>query len=55
MLGLYDEVQNTLISEVDKVYQEAFLAGRKELSYTADLPKLRYVFAFMVSLQVLAL
>lgn len=47
-LALYDRIQDKLIEEIDMVWTEAQRAGRKELSYTEDLPKFRYTLAFMV-------
>lgn len=38
-----------MIEEIDGVYEGAAREGRKELYYTEDLPKFRYVLAFMVS------
>lgn len=53
MLALYDDVQDQMTQEIDRVYKEAGEAGRTELSYTEDLPKFRYLLAFMVSRQPL--
>lgn len=47
-LALYDRVQNRLIEEVDRIYNEAEKEGRDELTFTDDLPKFRYLLAFMV-------
>lgn len=48
-LALNGSVQDKMIDEIDRVYSEAAQAGRSELSYSEDLPKFRYVLAFMVS------
>ena len=47
VLALYPQVQDRLIQEIDRVYDEANKAGR-ELSYKDDLSKFRYTLAFMV-------
>jgi cytochrome P450 len=49
MLALYSDVQDQIIEEADRIRKEAREAGREELSYTEDLPKFRYLIAFMVS------
>jgi hypothetical protein len=38
-----------MIKEIDRIYTEAEMAGRKELSFDEDLPKFKYVLAFMAS------
>lgn len=50
VLALYDNLQDRMVEEIDRVYEEAAREGRKELSYTEDLPKFRYILAFMVCL-----
>ncbi|KAK4983975.1 hypothetical protein LTR50_006885 [Elasticomyces elasticus] len=47
VLTLYDDIQGRMIEEIDRVHSEAESAGRKELSYVEDLPKFRYILAFM--------
>ncbi|KAF1829167.1 putative cytochrome P450 oxidoreductase [Decorospora gaudefroyi] len=46
-LALYPAVQDCLIEEVDRVWTEAERAGRSELSLVHDMPKFRYLIAFM--------
>ena len=53
MLALFGDIQDRLVEEIDHVYEEAAREGRTELSYTEDLPKFRYVLAFMVSLSAM--
>lgn len=48
VLALFEPLQNAIIQEIDQIYEEAEKAGRTELLYTEDLPKFRYVLAFMV-------
>ncbi|KAF9894899.1 hypothetical protein FE257_004521 [Aspergillus nanangensis] len=47
VLAMYDDIQDEIIAEVRRITQEAEAAGRSELSYTEDLPKFRYLLAFM--------
>ncbi|KAL2829471.1 cytochrome P450 [Aspergillus cavernicola] len=47
VLVLYPDIQNQIIEEVHRVYVEAARAGRSELTYEDDLPKFRYLLAFM--------
>ncbi|KAL4746662.1 hypothetical protein BDW72DRAFT_207140 [Aspergillus terricola var. indicus] len=47
VLALYDDIQDAIIAEVRRIKQEAEAAGRSELSYDEDLPKFRYLLAFM--------
>lgn len=49
VLALYEPLQDAITQEIDRIYEEAEKAGRKELLYTEDLPKFRYLLAFMVS------
>ena len=49
-LAMNSVIQDQMIEEVDRIYDEASKAGRTELSYAEDMPKFRYVLAFMVSL-----
>jgi cytochrome P450 len=48
ILALYPDIQNRLIEEVDRIWAEAAREGRSELSHTHDMPKFRYMIAFMV-------
>ncbi|KAL2822606.1 cytochrome P450 [Aspergillus granulosus] len=47
VLALNGPVQDAVIAEIRRVYREAAAAGRSELSYDEDLPKFRYLLAFM--------
>ncbi|KAL4916486.1 cytochrome P450 [Aspergillus aurantiobrunneus] len=47
VLALYSDIQDAVAAEVRRVYREAAAAGRSELSYDEDLPKFRYLLAFM--------
>ena len=51
-LALYDGLQDSVVEEIDRVYEESEAAGRKELSYEEDYPKLKYTLCFMVSLSL---
>ncbi|KAL9123057.1 MAG: hypothetical protein Q9187_000384 [Circinaria calcarea] len=46
-LALNENIHNRIVKEIDQVYQEAEKDGRKELSYSQDLPRFRYLLAFM--------
>jgi cytochrome P450 len=48
-LALYPSIQQAVVDEVDRVWAEAEQAGRSELSFVHDMPKFRYLVAFMVS------
>lgn len=48
-LALYDDLQDRVIEEIDRVYEESEKAGRTHLSYEEDYPKLTYTLCFMVS------
>lgn len=48
-LALDDEIQNRVLEELDRIYNEAAAEGREELSYTHDFPKFHYMLAFLVS------
>lgn len=52
-LALFEDVQQDLLDELDQVIQFSEAQGRKELSYTEDFPRFRYMLEFMVSLPVL--
>lgn len=47
-LALYPAIQDRLVDEIDRVWTEAEEAGRSELSLVHDMPKFRYLIAFMV-------
>lgn len=47
-LALYPSIQDKVINEIDNVWTEAEMAGRTELSLAHDMPKFRYLIAFMV-------
>lgn len=49
MLALDEDLQEQVIKEADKVFEEAAAEGRDQLSYTYDFPKFKYMLAFMVS------
>ncbi|KAL9576205.1 MAG: hypothetical protein Q9212_007296, partial [Teloschistes hypoglaucus] len=46
-LALYDDLQDSVIEEIDRVYDESEKAGRTHLSYEEDYPKLTYTLCFM--------
>ena len=46
-LALRPDLQDKVISEIDRVYKEAYDAGRSELTYADDFEKLEYTFGFM--------
>ena len=48
VLALHPDLQEHVIAEIDRIYQEAELGGRKELSYAIDFKKLEYTYGFMV-------
>ena len=48
-LALDDEIQNRVLEELDRIYNEATAEGRGELSYIHDFPKFQYILAFLVS------
>ena len=48
ILSLNPPIQDAVISEIQQVHREAVAAGRSDLSYDEDLPKFRYLLAFMV-------
>jgi cytochrome P450 len=48
-LALYPSIQKLVTDEIDRVWVEAEKAGRSELSHVHDMPKFRYLGAFMVS------
>jgi cytochrome P450 len=50
-LALYPAIQDRLVDEVDRVWTEAERAGRSELSLVHDMPKFRYLIAFMVRMR----
>lgn len=52
MLAIKQDLQDRMIEEIDRIYEEAAREGRKELDYVEDLPKFRYTLAFMVSSQL---
>lgn len=52
MLAIKEDLQDRMIAEIDRIYEEAAREGRKELDYVEDLPKFRYTLAFMVSSQL---
>lgn len=47
-LALYPSIQAQVINEVDLVWKKAEMAGRTELSLAHDMPRFRYLIAFMV-------
>ncbi|RYP61519.1 hypothetical protein DL770_009773 [Monosporascus sp. CRB-9-2] len=47
VLALYPHIQDKLTMEIDRIYDEAAQGGRNNLSYDEDLPKFRYILAFM--------
>ncbi|KAM5465926.1 hypothetical protein MauCBS54593_006174 [Microsporum audouinii] len=47
VLSLYPPIQDAVIAEIRQVHREAVAAGRSGLSYDEDLPKFRYLLAFM--------
>ena len=47
-LALYDRLQDSVVEEIDRVWDEAEAAGRPELHYEQDFPKLKYTLCFMV-------
>ncbi|KGO48199.1 Cytochrome P450 [Penicillium expansum] len=47
ILSLNPPIQDAVISEIQQVHREAVAAGRSDLSYDEDLPKFRYLLAFM--------
>lgn len=49
-LALYDGLQDNVVEEIDRVWDEAAKEGRKELDYENDYPKLKYTLCFMASL-----
>ena len=52
ILAIKPDLQDRMIEEIDRIYEEAVREGRRELSYNEDLPKFRYTLAFMVSSQI---
>ncbi|KAL8981234.1 MAG: hypothetical protein Q9177_005635 [Variospora cf. flavescens] len=46
-LALYDDLQDRVVEEIDRVWDEAEKEGRKELDYDNDYPKLEYTLCFM--------
>ncbi|KAI0532406.1 cytochrome P450 [Xylaria digitata] len=46
-LALYPSIQERVIEEVHRVWADAEQAGRSELSFVDDMPKFRYLIAFM--------
>lgn len=48
-LALYDSLQDSVTEEIDRVFDECEQAGRTELSYEEDYPKLKYTLCFMVN------
>ncbi|KAF1958989.1 cytochrome P450 [Byssothecium circinans] len=46
-LALYPAIQDRVIEEVDRIWTEAERDGRLELSSVHDMPKFRYLIAFM--------
>lgn len=48
VLSLYPPIQDAVIAEIRQVHREALAARRSDLSYDEDLPKFRYLLAFMV-------
>ncbi|KAI4217475.1 MAG: hypothetical protein LQ351_000070 [Letrouitia transgressa] len=46
-LALYDSLQDSVTEEIDRVFDECEQAGRTELSYEEDYPKLKYTLCFM--------
>lgn len=53
VLAAHQDIQTKCIEEVDRVYENAALEGRYELSYDEDFAKLEYTFGFMVSQRIL--
>lgn len=49
-LALYPELQDSVVEEIDRVWDEAEKEGRTELDYDNDYPKLKYTLCFMVTL-----
>ena len=48
-LALYPAIQDAIINEIDHIWAEAEREGRSELCLVDDMPKFRYLVAFMVS------
>lgn len=48
-LALYEGLQDSVVEEIDRVWDEAEKEGRTELDYDNDYPKLKYTLCFMVS------
>lgn len=46
-LALRQDLQDKIICEVDRVWQEAHAQGRNELNYTDDFEKFEYTFGYM--------
>ncbi|KAL9082687.1 MAG: hypothetical protein Q9165_008819 [Trypethelium subeluteriae] len=46
-LALYPSIQDQVIEEIDRVCGEVEKVGRSELSFVHDMPKFRYLIAFM--------
>ncbi|KAL8945489.1 MAG: hypothetical protein Q9183_008075, partial [Haloplaca sp. 2 TL-2023] len=46
-LALYDDLQDNVTEEIDRVYDEMEKAGRTTLDYEEDYPKLKYTLCFM--------
>jgi cytochrome P450 len=51
-LALYPAIQDRLIDEVDSIWAEAEREGRSELTLVHDMPKFRYLIAFMVRMSL---
>jgi hypothetical protein len=51
-LAAFPDIQTKVIEEIDRVCEEAAAAGRTELTYKDDFPKLEYTFGFMVSINL---
>ncbi|KAI2621580.1 putative cytochrome P450 oxidoreductase [Xylaria nigripes] len=47
VLAANPDIQSKVIEEVDRVYEEAALEGRQELTYNEDFAKLEYTFGYM--------
>ena len=50
--ALYPAIQYRLIDEVNRFWNEAEREGRSELSSIHDMPKIRYLIAFMVRMKI---
>jgi cytochrome P450 len=48
-LALHQDAQETLLEEIDSIYESALKEGRTELEYEKDFSQARWAFATMVS------